>query len=136
MPTDEFPPTTPFTLQVTEVLEVRLTVAVNWNTWLVNTVADVGDMLTRIGGAAVAGARRHRERATNNRKWRYVIDFIEQIPLILNFMRHPRAQTHIQANARKGDWAPITTSRLISVTLARERVEREVQAYDQPTCSV
>jgi len=53
-PRVEFPPGTPFTLQVTAVLEVPLTVAVNCCVWETITEALAGDRVTETGIVIVA----------------------------------------------------------------------------------
>ena len=54
VPTVEFPPGTPFTLHVTAVLEVPLTLAVNWCVWETITDALAGDRVTETGIVIVA----------------------------------------------------------------------------------
>ena len=49
VPTVEFPPVTVFTLQVTVVLVLPVTVAVNCCVFVFATVANVGDITTVIG---------------------------------------------------------------------------------------
>lgn len=53
VPAVELPPVTPFTRQVTPVLELPVTVAVNCLVWPVATLAEVGEMVTEICGGAV-----------------------------------------------------------------------------------
>ena len=49
VPNAEFPPVTPFTLQVTEMFEALVTVAVNCLVVLKRRLALAGEMLTTIG---------------------------------------------------------------------------------------
>jgi hypothetical protein len=49
-----FPPATPFTLQVTDALEVPPTVAVNCCVWATNTDALAGDTVTETADTTVA----------------------------------------------------------------------------------
>lgn len=68
MPALALPPATPFTLQITDVSLALVTVAVNCCVWPVATLAEVGDMLTRTGRAAVAGMLSNANRPTSQRE--------------------------------------------------------------------
>ena len=53
VPTVELPPVMPFTFQVTAVLEVLVTVAVNWRVLPTRTLALVGEIVTLTGGGGL-----------------------------------------------------------------------------------